>query len=145
MIVNRVIINNYILGLLWGSHCLFLFISHRKDEIGRMSATSTAVLLKSDSLQSLENCIKSVYYPNYSMTLYFQVPFLKLKCTENAKSLIKIALKSERKKNVSSLKKKYQGPEKKIQEAKEICRDPEPIRQYRKRKYQKKKEISGKS
>ena len=40
------------------------------------------------------------------MTLYFQVPFLKLKCTENAKNLIKIALKSERKKNVSSLKKK---------------------------------------
>ena len=139
VIVNRVIINNYILGLLWGSHCFFLFISHRKDEIGRMSATSTSVLLKSDSLQSLENCIKSVYYSNYSMTLYFQVPFLKLKCTENAKNLIKIALKSERKKNVSSLKKKYQGPEKKIQEAKERYRDPEPIRQYRKRKYQEKK------
>ena len=139
VIVNRVIINNYILGLLWGSHCFFLFISHRKDEIGRMSATSTSVLLKSDSLQSLENCIKSVYYSNYSMTLYFQVRFLKLKCTENAKNLIKIALKSERKKNVSSLKKKYQGPEKKIQEAKERYRDPEPIRQYRKRKYQEKK------
>ena len=32
------------------------------------------------------------------MTLYFQIQFLKLKCTENTKSAIKSALKSERKK-----------------------------------------------
>ena len=42
------------------------------DEIGRMSATGTAVLLKFDLLQSLENYIKSVY-SNYPTTLYFQV------------------------------------------------------------------------
>ena len=39
------------------------------------------------------------------MTLYFQVQFLKLKCTENTKGSIKGALKSDRKKTVSSLKK----------------------------------------
>ena len=69
------IINNYIFGLLWGNQCIFLFDSHSKDEIGRVSATGTAVLVKFDSLQSLENCIKSVYYSNYAMTLYFQIQF----------------------------------------------------------------------
>ena len=69
------IINNYILGLLWGNQCVFLFDSHSKDEIGRVSATGTAVLVKFDSLQSLENYIKSVYYSNYAMTLYFQIQF----------------------------------------------------------------------
>ena len=52
------------------------------------------------------------------MPLYFQVQFLKLECTDNAKSTIKNALKSERKKKVSSLKHR-QGPGKKMQGAKE--------------------------
>ena len=128
------IINNYILGLLWGSQCFFsLFDAHSKDEIGRMSATGTAVLLTFDSLQSLENYIKSAYYSNYPMTLEFQVQFLKIKCTKNAKSTIKNTLKSERKKRVSSLKK---SPRKKKQGAKERNRDPESRRQYQNRKYQ---------
>ena len=33
------IINNYILGLLWGKQCFFLFDSYSKDEIGKMSAS----------------------------------------------------------------------------------------------------------
>ena len=76
----------------------FLFDSQRKDKIRRMSAIGTALLLRFDWLQSLENYIKSVYYSNYPMNLYFQVQFLKLKCTENAKITIKNALKSDRKK-----------------------------------------------
>ena len=84
------IINNYIFGLLSGKLCLFLFDSHRKDEIERTSATGTAVFLKFDSLQALENYIISVYYSNYPMTLHFEVPFLKEKCTENKKSTIKV-------------------------------------------------------
>ena len=44
------IIDNYILGLLLGNQCIFLFDSHSKNEIGRMSARGTAVLLKFDSL-----------------------------------------------------------------------------------------------
>ena len=52
----------------------FLCASHGKDEIGRMSATGTAVLLKFDSLQSLQNYIKLVYYSSYpNLTLYFQI------------------------------------------------------------------------
>ena len=56
------IINNYILGLLWRNQSFFLFDSYSKDEIGRMSATGTAVLLKFNLIKSLESYIKSVYY-----------------------------------------------------------------------------------
>ena len=69
------------------------------------------------------------------MTLYLQVQFLKLKCHDNAKSTIKNALKSNKKKKVSSLE-HHQGPEKKIQGAKQrYYRDPQSRRQYRKWKY----------
>ena len=84
-----------------------------------MPTTGTAVSLIFDSLQSLKIYIKSVHYPNYPVNLYFQIQFLKLKCTENTKNTMKSALKNERKKKVSSLKKKYHhGPEKTMQGAK---------------------------
>ena len=81
-----------------------------------MSATGTAVWLKFDSLQSLKNYTKSVYYLNYPVTLYFQVLYLKLKCTDNTKRTIKNGVKSESKKKVLSLKKE----QKKMQIAKEV-------------------------
>ena len=61
-----------------------------------MSAIGTAVLLKFDSLQSLENYIKSVYYSI--------LQFLKLKCTKNAKNTIKN--ESSRKKTSPRTRKK---------------------------------------
>ena len=85
-----VIINNYIFGLLWGNKCFFLFASYSKDQIARMSATGTTVLVKFDLLKSWKNYIKSAYYSNYLTTLYFQEQFLKLKCTENTKKKKKI-------------------------------------------------------
>ena len=45
---DLLIINNYILDLLWGNQYSSLFDSHNKDEIGRMSVKGTAVLLKFD-------------------------------------------------------------------------------------------------
>ena len=57
------------------------------------------------------------------MTLYFQVQFLKLKYTENPKSIIKKILKNERKKRVSSLKKKFSKDQKR--KCKELKRDIE--------------------
>ena len=80
------IINNYILGLLWGNQWFFSIWFYCKDEIRRMPVTGTAVLLKFDSLQLSENYIKSVYYSNYPMVLYFQVQFLKIKCTDSTKN-----------------------------------------------------------
>ena len=102
-----------------------------------MSATGTAVLLEFNTWQSLEIYMKLVYYSNYPMNIYFQVQFLKLKCTENTKNTIKNALKSEIKKKVLLLKKAILPRTKKMPGAKEkYYRDPESRRQCRKRKYQ---------
>ena len=46
-----------------------LFYYYSKGEVGRMSVTGAAVLLKFNLLQSLGNYIKSVYYSNFPMTL----------------------------------------------------------------------------
>ena len=47
------------------------------------------------------------------MTLYFQVQFLKLKCTENLKSTIKIVLKSEKNKKSIIIEKNIKDQKKK--------------------------------
>ena len=49
--------------------CFYVFDSYRKDKNGNISAADTAVLLKLESLSSLQNYIVSVFYPNYAMTL----------------------------------------------------------------------------
>ena len=56
------IVNNYFLGPIWVTDSLYLFDSHSKDECDNLSNSGTAVLLKFDFLNSLENYIKSVYY-----------------------------------------------------------------------------------
>ena len=70
-----------------------------------MWATGRAVFLNFDLSHSLEDYIKLVYYSNYPRPLYFQVQFLKLKCTGNTKDTIISALKNDRKKTIKSLKK----------------------------------------
>ena len=113
------IVNNYILGLIWGNDSIYLFDSHSKDQYGNISSSGTAVLLKFDTLFSLENYIKSVYYNTYPLTLYFQVQFMKVHCTENAKNAIKSLLKKERlsarrERDLNTRKGKYHDdPEKK--------------------------------
>ena len=84
-----------------------------------ISSSGTAVLLKSDTLFSPENYTKSVYYNTYPLTLYFQVQFMKVHCTENAKNAIKSLLKKEglserRERDLNTRKRKYHDdPEKK--------------------------------
>ena len=51
------IVNNYILGLIWGNDSIYLFDSHSKDENDNLSSSGTAILLKFDSLYSLKNYI----------------------------------------------------------------------------------------
>ena len=62
------IVNNYILGLIWENDSIYLFDSHSKDQYGNISSSDTAFLLKFDTLFSLENYIKSVYYNTYPLT-----------------------------------------------------------------------------
>ena len=78
-----------------------------------------------------------MYYSNCPMALYLQVHFLKFKCTENVKSTMKNAMKSEKKKKILSLKKQISPSTKKMQEDKEKSyRDPKSRKQYQKQKYQ---------
>ena len=85
-------VNNYILGLMWGNDSIYIFDSHSKDENGNLSSSGTAVLLKYNTLYSLENYIRSIYYNTFLLTLYFQVQFIKVHCTANAKNVNKYKL-----------------------------------------------------
>ena len=76
------------------------------DDNGNTSAAGTAVLLKFESLSSLESYIELVYYANYSMTLYFEIEFIRVSCTLYARKKNKIPIKSCR--NNSTVKKFHQ-------------------------------------
>ena len=54
--VALLIVNNYILGLIWGNGSIYLFDSS-KDENGNVSSSGTEVLIKFDTYHSLENYI----------------------------------------------------------------------------------------
>ena len=55
-----------------------------------------AVLLKFDTLHSLEHYIQSVYYNTHLLTQYFQVQIIKVHSIVNANSAIKCSSKKER-------------------------------------------------
>ena len=63
------IVNNNILGLILKTDSIYLFDSHSKDDNGNLSSSGTVVLSKLVTLCSLGNCIRSVYYSAYQMTL----------------------------------------------------------------------------
>ena len=72
------IVNNHILCLIWGNDStVYLFDAHSKDENGNLSSSSTAILLNFDTLHSLENYVKSVYFI-FLLNLYFQVQFMNI-------------------------------------------------------------------
>ena len=128
--------------MIWGNDSTYIFDSNSKDENGNLSSSGTAVLLKFDSLYSLENYIQSVWYNAYPWTLYFQVQFIKVHCTVNAKNAIKCSLKKERllanrRRDLDGKKIKYQDdPEKKRQAVKKRYSDKkESIKQYKKEQY----------
>ena len=72
---------------------MYLFDSRSKDENGNLSNSGTAVLLKLDTLYSLENYVRSVYSSTFPLTLYLQMQFIKVHYIANAKNVIKYELK----------------------------------------------------
>ena len=119
---------------------IFLFDSHNKDENGNLSSSSTAVLLKLDTLRLLQSYIIYIYYNSYPLTLYFKVQFIKVDCTTSPKNANKYALKKERlpaRLGRDFKKKKYhEDPEKKLQTVKKRYYDKaETIKQCKKQKY----------
>ena len=90
---------------------------------------------------NLENHVRSVYYNTYPQILYFQVQFIKVNCTINAKNTIKNCTKKEQ---LSAKRKRSLIAEKgsimKIQKRKyrQLKRDTkirEFIKQHEKEKY----------
>ena len=71
-----------------------MFDLRSKDENDNILAAGTAVLLKFESLSSLEKFIVSVYYTNYPMTHYFQIYFIRVSCTLNARDRMRTTIKN---------------------------------------------------
>ena len=91
------VISGYVLGIIWGRNCFYLFDSHSKDGEGNISQNGTAALLKSDTFSNLEEYIKHIYYTgDNNETLYFQIQFNNVVCTHEIKQHIKGKLKSSR-------------------------------------------------
>ena len=61
------IVNNYILGTLWGNQCFITFDSHSKDEIGKISASGTAEICSSAVIEKLYKINILVKLPNDSL------------------------------------------------------------------------------
>ena len=79
------IVNNYFLGFYLNQY-FYLFDSYIKVKNGNKSAAGTTVLLTFESCSSLENYIRSVWYANYPMALYFRIQCNGVNCTVTAKN-----------------------------------------------------------
>ena len=134
------VVNNYIFSLIWGTDSMYPFDSHSKDENDNLSSSGTPYLLNFTTFHSLENCIRSVYYNAYLITLYFSLQFIKLHCTVNAKSALKCLLKkawlsAKRHRDLNLQKRKHENPEKKGQGVKRKYDDKkESVKRYMKKK-----------
>ena len=101
---------------------MYLFDFHSKNENGNLSSFGIVVLIKFDTLYSLENYVRSVYYN----TLYIHAQFIKVDCTATAKSAIKYELKKEHlsaKREKDFLAKKMMCYEKKKRKRRHLKRD----------------------
>lgn len=63
--IGLITLNNCILPLILGNHSTYLFELDRKNESTNVSSSSTAVLLKLNTLHSLKTHIRSVLYNTY--------------------------------------------------------------------------------
>ena len=91
------IISGYVLEIIWGRNCFYLFDCHSKDGEGNISQNGTAVSLKFDTFSNLEEYIKQIFYSGQNNeTLYFQIQFINVVCTHEIKEHIKGILKSSR-------------------------------------------------
>ena len=87
-------VKNYISGLIWrNDSTTYLSDYHSKDVYCNLSSSGTTILLKFNSLHSVENYIKYVYHNTYLLTLYFQVEYIKVHCSPSAENVTKCALK----------------------------------------------------
>lgn len=86
------IVNNYFLGPYLNQY-FYLLDSYIKGKNGNKSAAGTTVLLTFESCSSLENYIRSVWYANYPMTLYFQIQCNGVNCTVTTTNTFRSSIK----------------------------------------------------
>ena len=87
------IISGYIFGLIWGKECVYLFDSHSKDYEGNISQNESAILMKFETMDDLRDYIKLIYYNSqHHKTLYFQMQFISIRCSNNLRESIKSEL-----------------------------------------------------
>ena len=55
-------ISGYIFGIIYGKDCVYLFDSHSKDYEGNISQNGSAILMKFETLDDLQDYIKLIYY-----------------------------------------------------------------------------------
>ena len=71
------IMSGYIFGILWGKDCVYIFDPHSKDDEGNISQNGTAILIKFETLDDLEDYIILIYYSSHHhKTVYFQMQFI---------------------------------------------------------------------
>ena len=72
--------SGYIFGIIWGKDCVYLFDSHSKDYEGNISQNGSAILMKFENLDDLQDYIKPIYYSSeHHKTLYFQMQFISIR------------------------------------------------------------------
>ena len=129
------IVDNYVWSVICGIDSIYLFDLHSKDESDNLSSSGTAVLLKFVTSHSLKTYIYQLIRM-FRQWLYFQLQFIKVYCTVDAKSAIKCSLKKVAERFNSSKKEYHENPEKKRQVVKTRCNDKkESVKQYKKEKY----------
>ena len=99
-------INGYSLGVIWGKNCFFLFDPHIKNSSVNICQNRTSVLLKSETLNKLQEYVKDIYYIDLKQETYFQIQFINLLCSSKEMKVIKSKVGLERRLNFQKKKKK---------------------------------------
>ena len=76
------IIRGISFAILWDSSCVYIFDSHSRDALGRISENGTSVLLKLSNLQEAERFIERNYVPPGS-SQYLEIQYIKVLITPN--------------------------------------------------------------
>ena len=93
-----------------GKDCVYLFDSHRKDYEGNISQNGSAVLMKFENLDDLQDYIKLIYYSSqHHKTLYFQMQIISIRCSNNLRESIKSELILNRPKQCITKKRKLEN------------------------------------
>ena len=107
---SSMISSGYIFGIIWGKDCVYLFDSHSKDYEGNISQNGSAILMKYENLDNLQDYIKLIYYSSqHHKTLYFQMQFISIRCSNNLRERFKAESILNRPKQCITKKRKLQN------------------------------------